>query len=162
MITAGQLSNWQLPWWQLSYRHNGYTNRWRMLSDAVEASCKKVRDTSHSQEWFLVLNKLMLSNHCMQPNTTCVRSGFTNAHLCIVTLPDCTQHYWHIHIYQSMYVEVIKQVMCSLGPACLPAYAKYVLECQRRWIPALLKYLPPLDLAVWAIIKGTPNMVKWA
>lgn len=47
-------------------------------------------------------------------------------------------------------------------PALLPAYTKYVLECQRRWIPALLEYLPALDLAVPTIIKGIPNMEKWA
>lgn len=48
-------------------------------------------------------------------NTTCVRPGFTNAHLCTVTLPDCTKHYKHIHIYQSTFVGVIKQVVWTLA-----------------------------------------------
>lgn len=135
---------------------------WRILSDAVEVSCKKlVRDTSTVEnDCSCSVCSCCLIAAC--DDMTCVRSGFTNARLCTVTLPNCTKHYYHIHIYQSTFVEVIKQVMWSLGPACLPAYTKYVLECQRRWIPALLKYLPPLDLAVWAIIKGILNMIKWA
>lgn len=64
-------------------------------------------------------------------NMTCVRSTFTNAHLCKVTLSHCTRHYQHIHIYQSTFVGVIK------------------------WIAWTHTQLP------WPLITNTSLSVKW-
>lgn len=68
------------------------------------------------------------------------------------------------HTYLSKYVCRGHQMrrVDSCAPAPPPAYTKYVLECQRMWLPALVEYLPALDLAVPTFIKGILNMVKWA
>lgn len=89
-------------------------------------------------------------------NMTRVGPAFTNAHLCTVTLPDCTKHDKHMHIYQSTFAEVVKWVVRIFPPA-LPAYTKCVLGCLRRRIPALLEYLQAFDLAVSSI-----TMLKWS
>lgn len=69
------------------------------------------------------------------PKTTKVverrrRFGFTSAHLCAATSPDCTKHYWDIHIYESMFAGVRRWL--TRTPASLSCLL--VLKTVRPWL----------------------------
>lgn len=64
------------------------------------------------------------------------RLGFTSAHLCAATSPDCTEHYWDIHIYESMFAGVRRWL--TRTPASLSCLL--VLKTVRPWLSEGGKY----------------------